>query len=110
MIARVGIGQQRELARSTPVELAALDDHAAERGTVTAKELGGRVHDDICAVLDGTNQIGRAEGVVDHERNAVAVCDVGNRADVGHVAVGIAQRLDENRLGVVLNGVLKRLG
>ena len=77
---------------------------------MTAKELGGRVHDDVRAVLDGTNQIRRAEGVVDHKRNAVTVCNVGHRADVGHVAVGIAQRLDENRLGVVLNGVLKRLG
>ena len=77
---------------------------------MTAKELGGRVHDDVRAVLDGTNQIRRAEGVVDHERNAVAVRDVGNRTDVSHVAVGITQRLDENRLGVVLNGVLKRLG
>jgi hypothetical protein len=38
------------------VELPAVDDDAADRGAVTAEELGRRVHDDVGAVLERAQQ------------------------------------------------------
>jgi hypothetical protein len=69
VIALRGLGHLRELA-VVPGELARLDDHAAHGGAVAAEELGGRMHDDVGAVLDRPAQIGRGEGVVDHQRHA----------------------------------------
>ena len=89
-----------------PVELAAIHDDAAQGGTVAADELGGGVDHDVSAMLNGADQIGRAEGVVNHQRQAVLMGNLGDGVDVGDVAVGIAQGLQIDGLGVVLNGVL----
>ena len=69
-------------------------------------ELGGGVNDYVSAVLNGTDQIGRAEGVVDDQRQAVLMGDLGDGVDIGDIRVGVAQRLDIDGLGVVLNGTL----
>ena len=37
-------------------------------------ELGGGVHHNVRAVFDGADQIGRAEGVVDHQRDLMGMC------------------------------------
>ena len=69
VIAGVGLGHGRELARrGRPVEAAAVDDDAADGDAVAAQELGGGMHDDVGAVLDGAAQIGRGEGGVDRQR------------------------------------------
>ena len=73
MIAGVGVSNVAELTACLPVELAAVHDDAAQRGAVAADELGGGMDDDICAVLDGADQVRRAEGVVNDQRNAVLV-------------------------------------
>ena len=53
MIRRIGIDEVGSEARIVaPVELAAVDDHAADRGAVAADKLGGRVHDDVGAEVD----------------------------------------------------------
>src|SRR5262249_15649589 len=54
---------------SFPVEIAAVNDQAANRISVSAKIFRRRVHDDGCAVLKRSHEIGR-RGVVDDERNA----------------------------------------
>jgi hypothetical protein len=51
VVARRRIGEQRELAVA-PVELAGVDDDAADRGAVAADPLGGRLDDDVGAVVD----------------------------------------------------------
>jgi hypothetical protein len=49
-----------------PVELAAVDDDAADGGAVAADPLSRRVDDNVGAVLDGADEVAaRAEGVVD---------------------------------------------
>ena len=63
------------------------------------------MHHHICAVLNGADQIRGAEGVVDHQRQAVAVCDLGNGVNIRNIAVGVAQRFNIHCLGVGLNGV-----
>ena len=94
------------LPAGLPVEGAAVHDDAAQAGAVAADELGGGVDHDVCAVLDGPDQIGGAEGVVDDQGQAVLVGDGGDGVDVGDVAVGVAQGLQVDCLGVVLDGAL----
>lgn len=56
------------------------------------------MHDDVGAVLDGTNQIGSAESVVYDQRQSVAVSHIGHGAYVDQVAVGITESLDKQGL------------
>ena len=57
----------RDSPRGLPVEFAGVHDDAAQGGAVAAQELGGRVDHDIGAMRNGTDEIGRAEGVVDDQ-------------------------------------------
>ena len=75
VVAGVRLGDGGILAGGRPVKLAGVHDDAAQGGAVAADELGGGVDHDVRAVLDGADQIGRAEGVVDHQRQAVLVGD-----------------------------------
>ena len=109
VVAGVGFGELRELAALFPIELAAVYDHAAQGGAVTADELGGAVDHNVYAVLNGAQQIGRCKGAVRHQRNAVLVGDLGQGLNVHQVRIGVAQGLKKDQLGVVLNGVLKIL-
>ena len=103
MIAGVRLGDPRISARGCPVEGAAVNDNAAEGSAVTADELGCGVYHDVCAVLDGSDKIRSTEGVVDDERKSVCVSDLGERVDVGDIAVGVAEGLNVDSLGVRLN-------
>ena len=100
VIAGVGLGDGGVLPRGLPVEFAGVHDDAAQGGAVAAQELGGRVDHDIGAMRNGTDEIGRAEGVVDDQGQTVPVGDGGDGVNVRDVAVGIAQRLQVNCLGV----------
>ena len=106
MVAGVGISDISELAAGFPVKFAAVHDDAAQGGAVAADELGGRVDHDVCAVLDGADQVRGAEGVVDDQRQAVLVGNGGDGINVGDIAVGVAQGLQIDGLGVGLDGVL----
>ena len=101
VIAGVGLGQGREQIAAVPVELAAVDQRAADRDAVAAEELGHRVIDDVGAQLDRPAEVRRREGVVDQQRQAVVVRDGGNARDVEHLEAGVAERLAEHepRLG-----------
>ena len=58
------------------------------------------MHDDVGAVLDRLAEIGRGQRVVDDERHARVLRDLGDRLDVGDHAAGIGDRFDEDRLGL----------
>ena len=62
---------------------------------------------DICAVLDGTNEIRSCKSVIYHKRDLVRMCDLGKSLDIYHIGIGIAQRLNIDRLCVVLNSCFK---
>ena len=79
VIAGIGLRQRRKLARRLPVEAAAVDQHAADGDAMAAQPLGRRMHDDIGAVLERPAQVGRGEGVVDHQRQPGRVRDLGDR-------------------------------
>ena len=104
MVARVGLGDFGVLATCLPIEVTAVDDYAAERGAVSADELGRGMHHDIRAVLKRAEEVRGAEGVVDHDGQTVLLGDFGNGVDVGNVGVRVAERFKVNDGGVVFDG------
>ena len=100
VVARIGVDEVLgNAARRRPVEVAAVDDDAADRRPVAADPLRRRVDDDVGAVLDRLREQ-RGEGVVDDDRHALGVgrrrrsprmsCDVEAR---------VADGLEEHGLG-----------
>ena len=106
VVARVRIRNVRELAALLPVVAAAVHNDAAERGAVAADELRCGVNHNVSAVLERANQVGRAEGIIDHERQAVLMCDRRNRVDVRDIGVRVAEGLEVDCLGVRANCIL----
>ena len=68
------------------------------------------MHDDVGAVFDRPQQDRRRDRVVDDQRHAVPVRDVGQRLDVADVAGRIADALAEHRAGLVVDQPLDRGG
>src|SRR5215203_773236 len=79
-----------------PWETSGLDDNSTDSRTVSANKLGRGVDDDIGAMLEWPAEIRRGEGVVDHQRYAGLMGNLGNSADVEHTDAGIADRLAVN--------------
>ena len=110
VIRSVRLVEARELPGvCLPVEGAAVDDDTPEGSPVAADELCGGMYDDVGTVFYRADQVRCAERVVYQQRKTVAVGDVGRPFDVGDVGVGIAQRLDVDQPGVVLDGCLQFL-
>ena len=73
---------------------------------MAADELGGGVDHDVGSVLNGPDQVGGAKGVVDDQGQTVLVGDLRDGVNVGNIAVGVAQGLQIDGLGVGLDGAL----
>ena len=71
-----------------------IDDDAAERISVTAQNFVSEC-DDVGAVIDQADQIGRRQRVVDDQWHAGLAGDGGDRLDIGDAAGGIGDRFDE---------------
>ncbi len=84
-----------------PGEFTAVDDEAADGGAVTADELGERMQHNVGSVIDGTGDIGCGEGVVDHQRNAIFVSDIGDGCDVQDIAARVSDgfAVEQTRFG-----------
>ena len=106
-----------------PVELAAVNDDASNGSTVAANPLGGGVDDDICAMLDGSDEVSTCtEGVVDlkhisyqslplvivlvtyNDWYTLLVCYLGDSLEVGDVVLGVSNALEVDSLGLVIDG------
>ena len=110
VIGRIRLGQGWELARHFgPVEVAAFHDHTAEGGAVAANELGCGFNHDISAMLQRAEQVRGGEGIVDDHRQMMLVGDGGDGFEVRQVGVRIAEGLEVDELGVLLDGVLELL-
>ena len=82
----VWLGEGRELVCiRLPVELTAIYDDATERRTMTADELSGRVNHDVGSVLDRTDEVWSAEGVVDNQWDVVAMSNLSQLVDIGYI-------------------------
>ena len=107
VVAGAGLGHDGEAAGSGPVELAAVDQDAAQGDAVTADELGCRMHHDVRAEIDRPGQERGGEGAVDHERHTDVVCEPGDGGNVQHVDPRVADRLAEEQLRVRPRRALK---
>ena len=95
-------GQGGILARfRRPIEAAAVDDQPAQRIAVAAEEFGCRMHDNVGAELERPAEIGRRQGVVDHQWHAGFMGDGGDGFQVTNHAARIGQAFDEHDLGLV---------
>ena len=92
VIFRPRLAQHRIFVVLRPVEGAGIDDDAAERIAVAAEEFRQRMHDDVGAVVDRADQIGRRQRVVDDQRHAGLARDRRDRLDIGDAAGGIGDR------------------
>ena len=77
---------------------------------MAAEELGRRVDDHVRAVLQGAQQVGGRDRVVDDQRDADLVGDVGDGAQVGDVLLRVRDRLDEEGAGGVVGRGAPGLG
>ena len=93
MIGRVGAVQGWLLVRMRgPVKIAAIDDDAADRGTVATDIFRQRMHHDGRPVVEGACQK-RCCRVVDDERDPPRTPDLGDLGDGKHLQLRIRQRL-----------------
>jgi hypothetical protein len=64
------------------------------------------VDDDVSAMLNGTDQVRGAKGVINDQRQAMLVSDGCDGINIRNITVGVAQSLRVERLGVGLDRVL----
>ena len=81
------------------IERAAIDNDARNRIAVATEEFGGGMHDDVGAMLERTDEVGRGQGIVDDEGQLVLLGNRRNRRQIGDDAAGIGDGFNENRLG-----------
>ena len=111
MIGRIGLVELRKaLGVLLPGKFTAVDDGAAERGAMAAKEFGQRMYDDIGAVVDRPQQDRRGNGIVDDKRNTVACGDVCQRFDVTDIAGRVADAFAKNTAGGVVDEFFDGVG
>src|SRR5258706_5998748 len=79
----------RELA-VVPGEFARFDQHSRDGRTMTANELGRRMHDDISAILEWPAEIWRGKGIVYHQGNSGFVGDCCDGLNVQYITTWIA--------------------
>ena len=73
---------------------------------MSADEFGCRMNNNICTVLDWTNQIRSCESAVNNQRDLMCMSDLGNSLDIYYIRVRISKSLDVNCLGVLLDRIL----
>ena len=67
---------------------------------VTVDILGHGVNDDISAVVERVLNIGAHEGVVDDNKDAIAVGNVSNGLDIDQTEGGVGRGFDPDELGL----------
>ena len=83
-----------------PVELAGIDDRAADLRSVSVHIFRRRVRNDIDAPLEGPAIDRRRERIVDDKRNAVRVRNLSELLEIENVERGIGDRFAEHRFRV----------
>ena len=81
-------------------EFLARQDHAAEHAPLTVDVLGRRIDDAVGAELHRMLQERRREHVVDHERRAARMHDLGDGGDIDDLERRVGRQFEERGLGV----------
>ena len=109
MITGIGFGQTGEFS-VVPGEVTLFDDDAADRGTVTADELGTGSNHDIGSVFEGPEQVRGGQGGIDDHGDAGFVGDGGDGFEVGHVTPRVTQGFEVDGAGIVIDGFAEVFG
>jgi hypothetical protein len=104
VVAVVGLVEERVFAGG-PVEFPAVDDDAADARAVAAEPFGQRVHHDVGAVFDRAGEVGRGEGRIHDQRQAVRVGDVRRWLRGRRFPARDWRRFAEQRAGLVVDGL-----
>lgn len=108
VVGLVRLGERRVFAVA-PVEVAAVDDGAADLNGVAVDVLRRRMDDDVGAPFNRAAEDRRGERVVDDQRHAVGMRDARELFNVADRERGVGQRFGENGSRVGLEGFLQRL-
>ena len=71
---------------------------------MAADEFGCGMNNDVCAVLDRTNEVWSCEGIIDNQRNFVLMCNFCKCFDIDNIRVRVSEGLDVDGFCVLLNG------
>jgi hypothetical protein len=93
-----------------PAEAPAIDNRAAKRGAMAAEELGQRMNGDVSAVVERLEQDRRRHRVVDHQRHAVTMRNLGQCLDIADISGRVPDRFGKHRSGVLVDQFLDRIG
>ena len=104
----VGLREHRKASGIVvPGESAAVDHHAAKSGAVAAHEFRQRMKHDIRSVIDGPHQHRGGDRVVDDQRHAVAVGDLGQCLEIADIACRVADGLAKYRARILVDQCLE---
>jgi hypothetical protein len=94
-----------------PVELSRVDNDTSDGCSVATDPFGGRVDDDISAMVDRTDEVtSSTKSVVNNDRNALLVSGLRNSFEVRNVILGVTDTLNINSLCLIVNGSSDILG
>src|SRR5438552_6331098 len=77
---------------------------------MTTNEFGGRMHDNIYAMLEWLHQIRCSQRVIDDNWQAVFMRNIGNRLEIQRVQAWIAQRLRKDGFCMLVDGAAEIVG
>ena len=101
MVAFVGCSKTRELiGMSVPVELAGINNAAANTSAVAVHVFRGGMGDDIGAPFEGTAIYRRGERVVHDQRHTMRMSRIGKTLDIQDIKRWVCNSFAENRFGV----------
>ena len=70
---------------------------------MSAEKLCRRMDNNICTMLNRTDEIRCTESIINHKRNTMLMRKFGKRIDIGNIAVGIAKCFDIDGSCIILN-------
>ena len=84
-------------------EVSAVDDDSAEGCAMSTHELRQRMHHDIRATFDWSQQNRRRHRVVHDQWDAMLVCDTGQRLDIANISCRVANTFAKDRACAIVD-------
>ena len=107
VIAGIRLRDLRIFVSRFPVEFSRFHNDAAQSGAVSSQELCRGMNDDVCPVFDRTDQIRRAECIVNYKRKAVLMGNLRDRIDIRNITVRVPQSFQEDCSRIIPDGSLQ---
>ena len=92
------------------IESARINNRTHHCISMSREELCCRVHYNVCAMFDRTNQEWSCDSVINYEWDSIFVCDFCYRFDIKYIVLRVCNRLAEESLGIWTYRFLPTLG